>query len=138
MRTGHRNTALSRPKTGSHTQQSRVRGRSSSPSSKTNAAKDRARIWSMAWVILLVLLASAGVVGSGWVALQLMVNPQALSWINQLVPDWIPVPVTGLKPPQTLQEIQTGIRQTGRIPGEPLPLGKTKAFWIAKQPCLIC
>jgi len=133
MRTGHRNIALSRPKTGSHTQQSPVRGRASSPSSKNNTAKDRSRIWSMGWAVLLVLLAAAGVVGSGWLALQLMVNPQALSWINQLVPDWIPVPVSGLKPPQTLQEIQTGIRQTGRIPGEPLPLGKNKSFLDGKS-----
>lgn len=78
--------------------------------------------------IALLLAGMGGIAGSAWLALQLMVNPQQLLWINRYVPDWIPIPVTGLKPPQTLNEIRKEIQQIGAIPAEPLPLGKNKSI----------
>ena len=78
----------------------------------------------MWWAIAVILFAVGCIVGSGWLGVQLIVNPQRLIWINQILPDWIPIPVTGLQPPKTFSEIRQALEQTGRIPGELLPLGQ--------------
>jgi hypothetical protein len=72
----------------------------------------------------MLFLGGSGLAGAGWLGVQLMVNPQTLLWMNRLLPDWIPIPVTGLKPPQTLDEVRKELAQAGRNLGEPLPLGK--------------
>ncbi len=78
--------------------------------------------------VTLLVLTTSVLVGSGWLAVTLIVNPQSLSWVNRWVPNWVPALVTGVKPPQTLEEIQTEIRKSERIPGETLSLGKNKSF----------
>lgn len=85
-------------------------------------------LWMVLAAITFLLAGMAGIAGSAWLAMQLMVNPQQLLWINRYIPDWIPIPVTGLKPPQTLNEIRQEIQQIGAIPAEPLPLGKNKSI----------
>lgn len=82
--------------------------------------------------IALLLAAAGGSAGSMWLAVQLMVNPQQLLWLNRYIPDWIPIPVTGLKPPQTLSEIQAEIAQTGAIAGEMLSLSKNRSVLDGK------
>lgn len=77
--------------------------------------------WS---VIAVLFFAVGGLAGAGLLGVQLMVNPQTLLWMNRLLPDWIPIPVTGLKPPQTLDEVRHELTQTGRSLGEAIPLGK--------------
>ena len=77
--------------------------------------------WS---AIVLLFLCAGGLTGAGWLGIQLIVNPQTLLWMNRLLPDWIPVPVTGLKPPQTLDEVRHELAQAGRTLGEAMPLGK--------------
>ncbi|PSB28026.1 hypothetical protein [Stenomitos frigidus] len=80
---------------------------------------------TFSWSAIVVLfLAGSGLAGAGWLGIQLMVNPQTLLWMNRLLPNWIPIPVTGLKPPQTLDEVRNELTQAGRSLGEPLPLGK--------------
>lgn len=81
--------------------------------------------WS---AIASILIAIGGLVGASWLGLQLMVTPQTLLWINHFLPAWIPIPVTGLKPPQTMDAIQRELTQAGRIPGEPIQLGKNISF----------
>lgn len=65
--------------------------------------------------------------------MQLMVNPQALIWVNQFLPDWIPISVTGLKPPQPMIEIRKEMAQRGLIPGELMPLGENTSFLDSKS-----
>ncbi len=74
--------------------------------------------------IATVLVAVGAIAGCSWIGIQLIVSPQTLLWINRFLPDWIPIPVTGLKPPQTLEAIREEIIQAGQQPGELLPLGK--------------
>jgi hypothetical protein len=73
--------------------------------------------------IALVMVAGTGITGLGWFSLQLIVNPQSLTWVNRFVPDWIPNRT--LEPaPQTLHQIRTALRQAGHTVGEPIVLGK--------------
>lgn len=81
----------------------------------------RAFSWS---AIAVLFLAAGGLAGAGWLGIQLMVSPQTLLWVNRLLPDWIPIPVTGLKQPQTLDEVRKELTQAGRSLGEAIPLGK--------------
>lgn len=77
---------------------------------------------------MVLVLAAGCVVGSSWVGIQLMINPQRLVWMNQFMPDWIPVSVTGLKPPQTRQQLESEIRRSGKIPGSLIRLGRNRSF----------
>jgi hypothetical protein len=134
MGTGHRNTALKPIKTGIQAWKSRSAAQTSSTPPQRDASDRRSRkSIGIGWAIVALLIAAGGIAGCGWLAVQLMVNPLGLSWVNRFVPDWIPVPITGLEPPQTLQAIQAGIQRTGKIPGEALPLGKNKSFLDGKS-----
>jgi hypothetical protein len=82
---------------------------------------------------LLLAIAAAGVVGSAWLAVQLIVNPQSVAWLNRVVPNWVPLPVTGLKPPQTLAAIRAEITQAGQMPGTPLWLSPAGALAKGKK-----
>lgn len=75
-----------------------------------------------------MLLATGGLAGASWLGVRLIVNPQTLLWVNHFLPDWIPIPITGLKLPQTLEAIHTELTQAGRISGEMFPLGKNTSF----------
>ncbi|MGA7932924.1 MAG: hypothetical protein WCA35_05040 [Kovacikia sp.] len=127
MRIGHRHTGLRPSKQGPKTWKSSSGNQTASPLSKGECAQHRSH-QRMGWTIGALLIAAGGIGGSGWMAVNLIVNPQAMTWLNRLIPNWVPVSVPGSQSPQTLQAIQAGIRQTGRIPGEPLPLGKNKSF----------
>lgn len=82
-----------------------------------------------AWsAIVIIMLAAGGLASAGWLGGQLIVDPQTLLWVNRFLPDWIPIPVTGLKPPQTMEAIQKELTQAGRILGEPIQLGKNISF----------
>jgi hypothetical protein len=74
---------------------------------------------------LAVLLASGGVIVGGiWLGILLMVNPNAVVWLNQYLPEGTRLPVSATSPPKTLQAIQEEVRQSGLLPGEALPLSK--------------
>ncbi len=88
-----------------------------------------ARIFSPQVGLWTALTLAATVVGGGaWLGVQLIVNPQSVLWLNRIVPDWVPVPVTGLKPPQTLVEIRKDMTKAGRIAGSPLWLNPAGSF----------
>ncbi len=78
--------------------------------------------------IAALLLAAGGAAGIAWLGIQLIVNPQAVGWINRWFPNWMPTPVTGVRPAQTLQQVEAEIRQAGRVPGKALLLGKNWNF----------
>ncbi|MBD2038053.1 hypothetical protein H6F76_24180 [Leptolyngbya sp. FACHB-321] len=81
--------------------------------------------WS---ALVIIVLAAGGLASAGWLGGQLIVDPQTLLWVNRFLPDWIPIPVTGLKPPQTMEAIQKELTQAGRMLGEPIQLGKNISF----------
>jgi hypothetical protein len=126
MATGPHDRTLNRSRTGAKLK------KASEPSTALSlslpARQDRLKRNSpkaFSWsAIAVLLLAAGGLTGAGWLGVQLIVNPQTLLWINSLMPDWIPIPITGLKPPQTLDEVRNEVGRAGRSLGEPLPLGK--------------
>ena len=70
-----------------------------------------------------ILITTGGVIVGGiWLAILLMINPNAGVWLNQFLPEWTRIPIADASPPQTLAAIQDEVRQSGLIPGEPLPL----------------
>ncbi|UBF27756.1 hypothetical protein K9N68_07535 [Kovacikia minuta CCNUW1] len=129
---GHRDAAVNRSKRGRDPSDNRSSQPNSLSPQRSRASRQRSPKEGIAWAIAVLLIAIGGIAGSGWVAIQLIVNPQALGWMNRFLPDWVPIPVTGLQPPQTLEAIQAKIRQTGKIPGELLPLGKNKSLMDGK------
>jgi hypothetical protein len=74
-----------------------------------------------------MVLLSGCLVGSGWLALQLIVNPQSSGWVNQWLPGWLPSK-RAEQPPKTLHGIRAELRSQGKTTGEPLELGKNVSF----------
>ena len=81
----------------------------------------------VAGAIALIVLLSGGIVGCGWLALQLIVNPQSSGWVSQWFPGW--VPSKGAEhPPKTLYAIRAELRSQGKTTGELLELGQNVSF----------
>jgi hypothetical protein len=76
-------------------------------------------------VIALFIASSAVIVGGIRLGILLMVNPNAVAWLNNFLPEWTRIPVSATSPPKTLDAIEAEIRQTGLIPGEALALSKS-------------
>lgn len=69
------------------------------------------------------MLLSSGIAGSGWLALQLIVNPQSLGWVSRWVPGWLPSKGTE-QPSKSIHAIRAELRTQGKTVGELLELGK--------------
>ena len=81
---------------------------------------------SLLWI---VLLSGAGLLTGGvWLSLQLFVNPDALSSVNYLLPEWAKIPLVNPDQPQTLTQIRTNLSKLGQIPGELLPLDNAQTL----------
>ncbi len=91
----------------------------------------KSQAWGAWWAMAIVVLASAGIASCGWLGLQLIVNPKAISWLNQLLPGWVPN-YRSAEPTRTLQEIRAEIRKAGLISAEPLMLGKGVSYLDGK------
>ncbi len=94
------------------------------------------RKWVTSLLVLTVLLGSAGlVVGGAWLSLQMFLNPDAVGWVNQFLPEWAQIPLVN-QPPQTLTQIQASLSKEGHTIGEPLPLDNTKTVQAVLIPVL--
>lgn len=120
MATDPHDRALKRPQTVTSIRLSQ-RDTQRSVRVKQDGLKSKGLSWS---AIVMLFLAAGGLGWASWLGLQLIINPQTLLWVNRFLPDWIPIPVTGLKPPQTMDTIRHELAHVGRTPGEVLPLGK--------------
>lgn len=81
------------------------------------------RNWVTSLLWMTVLLSGAGAVTVGiWLSLQLFVNPDALSWVNDVLPNWAKIPLVNSDQPQTLAQIKAKLSKHGQIAGEPLSL----------------
>nr|WP_290226202.1 hypothetical protein [Trichocoleus desertorum] len=88
-------------------------------------AKAQSHAWLSVLGAFLLLCGAAGLtVGGAWVAILLIVDPDAIVGLNQYLPAWTRIPVASQESFQTLAEIRTSIRQSGRIVAEPVSLGK--------------
>lgn len=70
--------------------------------------------------ILAALITAGSIIAGGiWLGILLMVNPDAVVWLNQFLPEWTRIPIASTSPPQTLSAIQSEVRQKGLLTGEP-------------------
>lgn len=87
----------------------------------------------MTSTIAIILMAGTGTIGLIWLSCRLIVNPQAVQWVNEWVPGWSRD--RGQENhTQTLQEVRAELRQQGRMTGELLMLGKNQSFADGKTP----
>ncbi|PLZ07081.1 hypothetical protein [Fischerella thermalis] len=79
-----------------------------------------------------ILLGSACLVAAfAWVSIELMINPDKVTWLNKLLPAWVKS-LTHDENPQTLPQIQSALEQQGTIAGDILPLesGEIETFLL--------
>ncbi|HEY9805541.1 MAG TPA: hypothetical protein V6D04_03180, partial [Candidatus Obscuribacterales bacterium] len=93
------------------------------PSPPPPPTKRQSSSWLSVLGAFALLCGAAGLtVGGAWVAIQLIVDPDAIVGLNQYLPAWTRIPVASQETFQTLSEIRDSIRQSGRIPAEPISL----------------
>ncbi len=74
-------------------------------------------------IAIAILLSSICLVAAfAWVSIELIFNPDKVTWLNQLLPGWVTNSLNNVEPPQTLPEIKTNLKKQDWIPGEILPL----------------
>lgn len=74
-------------------------------------------------VALTFILTGMGAIATAvWVAFQLALDPDALVWLNQYLPQQAQITTKGRRAYKTLAEIQANIAQTGAIPQEAIAL----------------
>lgn len=69
--------------------------------------------------IAALIMAGGVLVGGIRLALLIMIDPNAIVWLNQFLPEWTRIPIANASLPQTLTAIENEVRQDGLIPGEP-------------------
>jgi hypothetical protein len=96
--------------------------------SKSKPSAKAVRHWA-ASLLWLMILSSAGLVTGGvWLSLQLFANPDALSSVNYLLPNWAKIPLVNSNQPQTLTQIRADLSKLGQTPGELLTLDNTETL----------
>lgn len=95
-------------------------------------ARSPRRGWQIAGAIALLLGTGAGVMGLGWLSLQLIVKPQSLQPRMEWLPGWQTTQTTP-EAIQTLTEIRSELQRQGVRSGELLNLGKNQSILEAKS-----
>lgn len=69
-----------------------------------------------------LLSATALTVGSAWIGIQLIFDPNGILWLNRFLPAWTPIPIATQTSLQTLPQIQASLAQAGLLAGTPIAL----------------
>lgn len=99
---------------------------SSSPRSSRSKSLSRPwGKWTADWFGISFLFGfSSLVAGGAWVSVQLIVDPNAVNWLNELLPEWSPIELASDESLQSFSEIEDNIRKQGLIAGKTIPLPK--------------
>jgi len=90
---------------------------------KSPPKKPRKRNWLVGLGATILLLAAAGLIGGGaWISIQLIIDPNAIIWLNRFLPAWTRIPLVAKDSLQTLEQIGEGATQKGLFLGESIPL----------------
>ncbi|MBD2627922.1 hypothetical protein [Trichormus variabilis] len=90
---------------------------------KKSQKQPRWRSWLLSTLALTILLGSAGIIiASGWISILFILNPEQVSWLNEILPEWAQLPLSKSDRPQTLSAIQLSLSQKNRIAGETISL----------------
>lgn len=83
-------------------------------------------------IALFILLTSAGLVlSSTWIGVMLIFNPERVSWLNNVLPEWAKIRLENSDNPQTLTQIQVSLTQQQQIAGKTIPLDdEEKSFLL--------
>lgn len=83
--------------------------------------------WLGSLGVFSALIVTGGLlIGGGWLATLLMIDPNTVVWLNRFLPEWSRIRITATLPPKTLAAIQDEIRKNGLIPAELLPLNNSE------------
>jgi hypothetical protein len=106
------------------TEQSKVE----SSKSRMSPLAPSSRGWlSRLGAIAIVCLSTGAVASAGWLAVQLIVNPQSVNWINRILPGWIPASSYQVAP-QTVRQIRTELHRGNQAGKEMIPLGSSMSI----------
>ncbi|RCJ22558.1 hypothetical protein A6S26_20660 [Nostoc sp. ATCC 43529] len=80
-----------------------------------------------------ILLSSAGIIISfAWISFLFIMNPDQVSWLNKILPEWAQIPLGKHERPQTFKNIELDLSKKNLIVGEILPLyqGTKNSFFM--------
>ncbi|MGM3306200.1 hypothetical protein ACSQ6I_09495 [Anabaena sp. WFMT] len=90
---------------------------------QTSQKQPRWRSWLISTLALTILLSSTGmIVGVGWISILYILNPEQISWLNEVLPKWAQIPLGKKDVSYTLPEIELTLSKQKRIAGESLSL----------------
>jgi hypothetical protein len=90
---------------------------------KSPPKKPRKRNWLVGLGASILILSSAGLIAGGaWLSIQLIIDPNALIWLNRFLPAWTRIPLVAKDSLQTLEQIGAGVTERGLFLGESIPL----------------
>ncbi|MBW4687156.1 MAG: hypothetical protein KME40_19120 [Komarekiella atlantica HA4396-MV6] len=70
-----------------------------------------------------ILLSSASLVMAfAWISTLYIFNPNQVSWLNKVLPEWAQIPLGNYERPHTLEDIQLNLSKQKHIAGKILPL----------------
>ena len=82
-------------------------------------------------IAIAILLTSASLVlSSTWIGLMLIFNPEQVSWLNNVLPEWAKIPFDNSENPQTLAQIQASLSQKQQIAGKTIPLDQEEKSFL--------
>jgi hypothetical protein len=95
--------------------------------SKTQQPQSQGRSWLSSTLAIAILVSSAGsVLVITWLSILFIFNPEKITWVNQLLPDWAKVSLGNGEQKQTLQQIQIDLSKRKQIAGKTLSLDQVQ------------
>jgi hypothetical protein len=92
-------------------------------SAKKSQKQPRWQSWLLSTLALTILLSTTGVIiAFGWISILFIFNPEQVSWLNEILPEWAQLPLSKSDRPQTISAIQLSLSQKNRIAGETIYL----------------
>lgn len=91
--------------------------------SKTPKPKPQRGSWLSSTLVFAILLGSAGsLLAMAWLSILFIFNPEKISWVNQLLPEWARISLGKGEPNRTFQQIKEELSKHKQIAGKALSL----------------
>ncbi|WP_414527394.1 hypothetical protein [Nodularia chucula] len=98
--------------------------------SSKSPQKSQSGGWLWSSLAIAILLSSVGLmVAFIWFSVVFIFNPDELGWVNELLPEWIQLPVNTIEAPQSLKKITDSLSQP-QIAGEVIPLNEEESSFF--------
>lgn len=86
--------------------------------------------WLWSSLAIAILLSSVGLmVAFIWFSVVFILNPDELGWVNELLPEWIQLPINTIEAPQSRKQITDSLSQP-QLAGEIIPLDKEEDSFL--------